>query len=132
MKKLIFILNLLMIFNLTACSKANKSSREKIVSQDTLVEKSEIEEVDNSIYNVDGSETTEIFNKKDFILSSFKENGLELAYEDLIIKEEGPKIVAIYKEIIPNNRPNISKLVFLIENNRANILHLQINNKIIV
>lgn len=68
-----------------------------------------------------------------YIRSVFTEYGYDAPDESIWqIKDEGPKKVAvIIKQLVPNSRPKITKLIFL-EGTHNEILFLQIDNKIII
>lgn len=148
MKKLLLILSLVLTFSLTACG--NKSEKADPVVE---VEKQDLEttEEDQAVLNEDKDEVqdetnTDIvdmeeevvletgtnFDESKFIIDTFNEYGLNVSINDVIVKHEGNnKVAAIYKELVPKSRPNISKLIFLTNGGSPEILHLQVNNKVI-
>lgn len=81
-----------------------------------------------------GSKDDVALSPKDaFIVNTFKEYGVEVRLEDLIIKEEGNhKTAVIYKDYSSSKKPLISKLIFTWKDvNNYEIYHLTIENKVI-
>lgn len=86
---------------------------------------------DSTIQENQSSEET--MNRMDFIEKTFKTYKFDAPDKSQWqIKDEGPnKVVVIIKELIPQQRPLITKLV-LIDNGSYNIEFLQIENRIII
>lgn len=120
MKKSTILLNIIIIFTLTSCENKNLENVNNLNNNTPIeenVNKSELENEDIE------------FSDEEFILNTFSENGLNADISNINIKHEGEKTVGIYKEIVPNNKPNISKIVFITKDNKRDVVFLMVNNK---
>lgn len=120
MKKSTILLNIIIIFTLTSCENKNLENVNNLNNNTPIeenVNKSELENEDIE------------FSDEEFILNTFSENGLNTDISNINIKHEDEKTVGIYKEIVPNNKPNISKIVFITKDNKRDIVFLMVNNK---
>lgn len=134
MKKRVVLLILIIV--LTGCT----SMPSKLPKEDTpVVEKTPDQPVDESCdldSSTDEAPTdvpVEKLSRTEYIRKTFLDYGFVTPDEsEWIVKEEGPKKVAvIIKEKVNKGKPNISKLIFL-EEETNKILFLEVNNKIII
>lgn len=120
MKKLTILLNIIIIFTLTSCANKNLENKNNLNNNAKIEENVNKNELKNEDIEISDEE---------FILNIFSENGLNTDISNINIKHEDEKTVGIYKEIVPNNKPNISKIVFITKDNKRDIVFLMVNNK---
>lgn len=128
MRKILCLIILLGL--LCACTQDQTKGEESIHADKSSTDSLEV----NIDEKEEDKETLNLAQSKEaFILSTFKDYGLDLTLDQINIKNEGNnKTVAIYKDYSGSHKPVISKLIFNWQDiNNFEIYHLTIENKVI-
>lgn len=132
MKKSIVLVVLFTLLFSSGCSSNDDTAKSN--EDDNTVNTSSQQEITSDEAKADDTVDTSSLSQLqyDYIINTFEEYGYTPPSSDnWIIKHEGDKKIAIIIKEKNGNQYNVNKLVFLWENDEAQLLLVKINNQII-